>query len=317
VAAFAAVALALAAGAATSAPQLHFPRDHYGHSAGIEWWYFSGIVRGQDGGRYSVFFTLFKRAGFLVPTSQVLDLQNGELVGHSESAAPGTVGATGVDVSAAGAQLHYRPRVNSWRLAASATGYALKLTAKPQKRYVLHGGGSGLIGQSSSESSYYYSSTRMSVAGSFLRHGRRVAFAGSAWFDHQWGNFQNNPRAFNWYWFSCRFDDDTELMLYEFHNRAGAVLRSARNGTFVPRSGLGRLVSRFEALPGPRALVAAGERWPLDWQLRVESPRLRLSLRSLVRDQLVRGVLLPTFWEGVASATGTKRGLCFVEQSYQ
>jgi len=34
-----------------------------------------------------------------------------------------------------------------------------------------------------------------------------------------------------------------------------------------------------------------------------------------VPDQLVRGVLLPTFWEGAATATGTKHGVCFVEET--
>jgi predicted secreted hydrolase len=317
-AAAAAVALALAGAAAASAPQVHFPRDHYGHPrAGIEWWYLSGVVRGQDGARYSVFFTLFQRAGFLIPVSQVINLQTGALVGHSEAAAPGTVGTTGVKVAAAGAELDYRRSANSWQLAATAPGYALELVARPEKPYVLHGGGSGVIGQSEGESSDYYSATRMSARGSFLSHGRRIAFAGSAWLDHQWGNFQNHAAAFNWFWFSCRFDDNTELMLYEFHTPAGALLATGRSGTFVARSGRGLLVSRFQAEPGSPALEAAGRRWPLDWQLRITSPRLQLSLRSLVRDQLVRGRLLPTFWEGVASATGTKHGLCFVEQSYE
>lgn len=42
-----------------------------------------------------------------------------------------------------------------------------------------------------------------------------------------------------------------------------------------------------------------------------------MRLRSIVEDQLVRGTVLPTFWEGAATAAGTKQGTCFVEQSYQ
>jgi len=314
----AAIAL-VATGVGTGAvPRVRLPADHYAHpQVGIEWWYVSGVVHAADGQHYSVFFTLFRRAGFLLPISQVVNLKTGALVGHSEAAAPGTISAKRLDVSVAGAQLRYRPRTNSWQFAASAGGYALDLLARPQKPYVLHGGGTGVIGQSSAGSSYYYSATRMSTRGTITSAGHRLAFRGSAWFDHQWGNFENDLLAFNWNWFSCRFADETELMLYEFHTRTGIPLAAHRSGTFVLRNGRSRLVSGFEAVPGRRLLTAVGRRWPLDWQLRVPSEQLRLRLRSLVRDQLVRGLLLPTFWEGVVSATGTKHGLCFVEQSYR
>lgn len=317
-AAVAAIALALVGAGASGIRRVQLPRDHYGHpGAGIEWWYLSGVVRAPDGRRYSVFFTLFSRAGLLLPVSQVVNLDTGALVGHSERLAGGSVGTDTLDVSVPGGRLRYRTATNTWEVAASGHGYALELAARPEKPYVLHGGGTGVIAQSSAGPSHYYSATRMAARGTLTSDGRRLAFAGSAWLDHQWGNFENDPLAFDWNWFSCRFGDETELMLYQFHTRAGAPLAAHRTGTFVLRSGRSRLVGSFAAVPGRRVLVAAGRRWPLDWQLRVPSERLRLSLRSLVRNQLFRGSLLPTFWEGVAAATGTRRGLCFVEQSYR
>jgi predicted secreted hydrolase len=63
-------------------------------------------------------------------------------------------------------------------------------------------------------------------------------------------------------------------------------------------------------------LDAAGHRWPLDWELRVPSERLVVRITSVVEDQLFRGTLVPTFWEGAATASGTKTGICFVEQTY-
>jgi predicted secreted hydrolase len=137
----AALALAAAGTGSGAVPRVHLPADHDAHpEAGIEWWYVSGVVEGADGQRYSVFFTLFRRAGFLLPVSQVVNLKTGALVGHSEAAAPGTIGAKNLDVSVAGARLRYRPGTNSWQFAASARGYALDLLARPQKPYVLHGG---------------------------------------------------------------------------------------------------------------------------------------------------------------------------------
>jgi predicted secreted hydrolase len=97
-------------------------------------------------------------------------------------------------------------------------------------------------------------------------------------------------------------------MLYRFRD-------GHASGTFVDQTGHGRLVSSFVAVPGTRVLNAAGRRWPLDWTLRVPSERMTLALHAIVPDQLVRGALLPTFWEGAMSVTGTKPGVCFVEET--
>jgi predicted secreted hydrolase len=308
----AATALAVAA-----TPRVSLPRDHTGHpQAGIEWWYVTGTVRGDDGARYSVFFTLFSRAGFVIPVSQVVNLDTGAIVGKTEVLAQRTPGAAALDVRAPGHRLRYAARTDTWRFVAAKTGYALDLAATPGKPYTLHGGGTGAIAQSAAGASAYYSATRMRATGSIAAGGTRVRFTGEAWLDHQWGDFADDPRALNWDWFSCRFDDRTELMLYRFRERDGTPLARYRSGTFVSRDGRGRLLKAFSVAPGERTLDAAGRSWPLDWRLSVPALSLRLTLTSVVEDQLVRGVALPTFWEGVATATGSKSGTCFVEQSY-
>jgi len=315
---FAVAALALAAAGASATPRVSLPRDHSGHpSAGIEWWYVTADGTGSDGRRYSVFFTLFKRGAFVLPTSQVVDLGSGKVVGHTEIVARAAVGTAELDLSLPTARLRYTPASNTWRFAASRPGYALDLLATPTKPYALHGGGTGVIRQSVAGPSSYYSATRMAARGRITRGAAVVRFTGEAWLDHQWGSFQDDPRAFAWDWFSCRFDDRTELMLYRFRTRAGAPLPAVSTGTFVRRDGRTRPIPEFGVEAGERALVAAGRRWPLDWRLDVPSEKLTLRLRSVVRDQLVRGTVLPTFWEGAATATGTKTGTCFVELSYR
>jgi predicted secreted hydrolase len=277
------------------AAPIQFPRDHLGHSAGIEWWYFTGVVNGSDGHRYSIFFTIFKHLGFVVPVSQVVNLDNGRIVQHTERFAPGVV----LPFTTRFGSLRYDPARNDWVAGAGM----LRFTAHPLKPYVLHGGGSGVIRQGSS-TSHYYSATRMTVHGSF----GSVGFSGNAWFDHQWGDFQSTAGALHWDWFACRFGDDTELMLYRF--RGGQ-----ENGTAVDRSGHGAAVGAFEAVPGTRVLDAEGRTWPLDWTLRVPGRHLIEHLKAIVPNQLFRALIVPTFWEGVATATGTKNGSCFVEET--
>jgi predicted secreted hydrolase len=308
----AAVAVVATAPAASTPARVHFPRDHFAHAgAGIEWWYVTGLVRASDGRRYTVFFTLFRRGGLVLPVSQVVDLARDSIVGHSERLAPATLGSARLDVSAGRAGLGYDAESNTWRFAAAAPGYSLSLSARPEKPYVLHGGGTGVIQQSLGGSSAYYSATRMTARGAFTAHGRRVAFTGEAWLDHQWGSFQKDPRAFNWDWFSCRFADRTELMLYRFlDRRTGKPLPGYASGTFVRADGTSVELRRFTA-------TSDGRHWPQAWRLRVPGLGLDLRLRSLARDQLFRGVLVPTFWEGASTVAGTKQGHCFVEVTYR
>lgn len=293
--------------ATLAVPQLHFPRDHYGHRAGIEWWYFTAYVHGSDGHRYSVFFTLFKRGGLVLPVSQVVNLDSGAIVRHTESLVPALIGSQGLDFSSRVAHLRYAPVQGYWVGGVDADGYSLRFAAHPDKPYVLHGGGTGLVHQGTA-TSRYYSATRMTINGTVSTGSKGFQFTGTAWFDHQWGDFTADPSALHWDWFSCRFDDRTEVMLYRFRD-------GHASGTFVDQAGHGRLVSSFAALPGARVLRAEDRRWPLDWTLRVPSERLKLTLHAIVPDQFVRGTLLPTFWEGAVTAAGTKHGICFVEET--
>jgi predicted secreted hydrolase len=286
---------ALVAVASIATPKLHFPRDHLGHRSGIEWWYFTAYVHGSNGHRYSVFFTLFNRLGYALPVSQVVDLDTGAIVDHTENFVRGA----GLPFSSKVSALRYDAAHDTW----TARAARLSFTAHAEKPYVLHGGGTGLIRQGTA-TSRYYSATRMTTRGSI----GAIRFAGTAWFDHQWGNFTSDPSASHWDWFSCRFDDRTELMLYRFRDGNAA-------GTSIDRAGRGQLVPEFTATRGPRVFHAAGRRWPLDWSLDVAALQLRERLHAIVPDQLFRSPLLPAFWEGAVTATGTKRGVCFVEET--
>lgn len=310
--------LAATAASAPGRPPVAFPRDHYGHArSDIEWWYFTAFVHDASGTRYSVFFTLFASRGSLIPISQVVNLKTGALVGHTEGLAAGQPGARSLDVKTAGTRLRYQPKSNRWFFSAAAPAFAVSLVQHPLKPYALHGR-RGLIDQSAAGTSHYYSSTRMTAAGTLRVGTATMAIHGQSWFDHQWGNYRDDPRAFNWDWFSCRFDDDTELMLYQFLDPAtGQPLAVFRSGTYVDAAGQTFRVRTSNAIAGTRSLRDSGHTWPLDWTLDVTSPSLTETLTSLLPDELVRNTILPTFWEGPATAIGTKHGSCFVEISYR
>jgi predicted secreted hydrolase len=314
------VVLALLAAAAASAarkPHVVLPRDHLAHpGASIEWWYFTALVHDSSGTPYSVFFTLFSSQGGVVPVSQVMNLRTGALVGHTEGLGVGPPAGPRLDVRASGTRLRYLAS-GAWAFSVSTADFGVSLVQRPLKPYTLHGDG-GLVRQGPAGLSHYYSSTRMSATGTLRTGTATVPLRGQSWFDHQWGGFRDDRRGFNWDWFSCRFDDDTELMLYQFLDPVThAPLDGYRAGSYVGPKGSVSHLTAFTATPGARVLTDTGIDWPLDWTLQVGSPALSETVTSLLPDQLVRNQFLPTFWEGAASAGGTKSGTCFVEVSYR
>jgi predicted secreted hydrolase len=266
-----------------------------------------------------VFFTLFSGFGFvLLPVAQVVNLDTGALVGHSEALGLGAPGSSALDVNLAGSRFGYQPRTDTWSFAVSRPGLHVSLSQRPEKPYALHGGGTGVIQQSVAGISHYYSATRMQASGTLRVGGRTVAVTGESWFDHQWGDYAGNPRAFNWDWFSCRFNDRTELMGYQFLDRkTGRPLPGLANGTFIDANGHATAIRGLVATHSAQALRAAGHTWPLDWELKASTPKLTESVNALFPDQLVRNTIVPTFWEGAADAKGTRAGPCLVEISYR
>lgn len=82
------------------------------------------------------------------------------------------------------------------------------------------------------ERSYYYSYTNMKTSGSIAYQNREnkwtvVTGAGKSWFDKQWGLFDE----LGWEWFSFRFFDNEEVMLFSFPKTG------YREGTYVNEAG--------------------------------------------------------------------------------
>jgi len=98
-------------------------------------------------------------------------------------------------------------------------------------------------------------------------------------------------------------------MLYQLLDpMTHSPLAADRTATFIGLNGQAEHFSTFAVAAGLKAHLAAGTRWPLDWTVDVPRRELhepgRLARPGFARSNRV----LPTFWEGAASATGTKRG---------
>lgn len=84
--------------------------------------------------------------------------------------------------------------------------------------------------------SVYYSYTNMPTTGTVkltnnAGHMREFSVSGKSWFDRQWGPFRLLDTNSYWEWFSIRFFDDEEVMLFAFPQH------SYYDGTYIDKDG--------------------------------------------------------------------------------
>jgi predicted secreted hydrolase len=224
-----------AAGSPTATPSLDpqpvvFPRDDGPHARLTEWWYYTGHLRAPDGRRFGFEDVIFRaeRGDFPVSWASHVAITD-ESAGRFAYAQRVEIGPqvdrsprgpdgfpTGFDLSIAGID----PRTPStfanppWtmqgadghdRIAATLSpaeataagtpgGMGLQLALTSSKPAALHDG-DGYVDYGPAGGSYYYSRTRMDAAGSIVLDGVTYQVEGTAWFDHQWGDFVSDRKS--------------------------------------------------------------------------------------------------------------------------
>ena len=323
------VALVLSAGAAfcgiagaAAGPTVRpvvLPRDQGAHPGfGVEWWYTSGTLTGTNRRDYFWFATIWSGGGARVAKLNVVDLRANRIVLSKEyvSATPLIAGQTTFRVGAFELGLRPGGTLGRWSVDASTNaGGRLKLDLVPRQPYVLHGH-DGIIKQGTGGPSAYYSAPRLAARGILTLNGKPVRVSGQGWFDHQWGNFGTDAGALRWNWFACQFQNGSDLMLYQFLNRANRP-SGRQDGTLVTRSGVVKQLTRFTITPIGRAIRPAGAMatYPLAWRLQVPRSKIDITVRARARNQFIINQFVPNFWEAASEITTGAAGTCTVESS--
>jgi predicted secreted hydrolase len=319
-----------AAPTATPLPPVQFPLDEAPHHNLTEWWYYTGHLHGTDATgqarTYGFELVVFQNLRGTFPPYYaahfaVTDLARGQF--HYDQrvqfggagnlpAAPTTSGFNlavgGWGMQGVGGQDH---------LTASMTGYTMDLRLAGAKPAVLHGG-TGLITYGLAGFSYYYSRPRMVVSGTLNDHGAAIAVTGTAWMDHQWGNFVSLAGA-GWDWYSLQLDNNTEYMLYIIRDEQKRPLSAV--GTYVAPDGRASEVSATAIVIQPQGQwtspVTHGV-YPAGWQVTLSDQHLSLTLAPALADQELvtaqsTGV---AYWEGAVRVSGTLAGRPITGQGY-
>ena len=133
-----------------------------------------------------------------------------------------------------------------------------------------------------------------------------LAVEGTAWFDHQWGDFISVGGG-GWDWFAVNLDDGTDLTL--------SLVRAADGsyplvyGTSVRPDGTTEHLGpgTFSVEPtGSWTSPTTGATYPSGWRLQVPGQGLDLTLTPTLEDQELdtRATTGVVYWEGSQRVTG-------------
>jgi predicted secreted hydrolase len=314
---------------------VELPRDLYAHeSAQTEWWYYTGHMQTESGGRFGFELVFFKRRTDLdrfgvVPLRLIANplyfahfaIADEERMGfryeHQKS------GGGAFDLRAQASTRAFRLQLGNWSVRESGNGGAHLLRAtlgcdlifeaslRSMKPVVLNGHeGSGVSFKDRNEASRYFSLTRMKAEGRITWHGRTENFTGSAWMDREFGTWQAKDNH-GWDWFSLQLETGAEVMVYHLRNLQGAPSPFS-SGTYVDVNGASAHLARedfmLEMLEHRRSPRTAAV-YPSRWRLRVPRFELDVEIAPVMPDQELdtRGTTMIVYWEGACLVRGTHK----------
>ena len=263
---------------ATAGYKFEFPRDHASHpDYKIEWWYYTGNVKSEDGRRFGYQVTFFRVGVDHTPSNPsrwaVRDLHMthlavsdaaGRRYRFSEKLSRGGPGLAGAKTD------EYYVWNDDWTamldagsdagggrrerhlLRASSPQASIDLILETGKPPAINGiNGISQKGAQPGNASHYYSMTRMPTTGTLTIDGEQVRVTGDSWMDHEFGTSFLELEQRGWDWFAIQLSDGRELMLYQLRradtrgprdadsaSRGGGGSRDPRSsGTLVDRSG--------------------------------------------------------------------------------
>jgi predicted secreted hydrolase len=313
-------------------PPVHFPQDEAAHKNLNEWWYYTGHMNATDpNGKAHLY-------GFELVVFQILrsdlppiyashfaisDVTRSEFrfdqrrLTEPNAVIPNGTSTQGINVSLGDWSIQ---GVNGQdHLSARMKDYAIQLNLTGLKSATLHNG-NGLITYGPAGYSYYYSRTRMEVAGTLEDHNQPLHVSGTAWMDHQWGNFLTNLGS-GWDWFSVQLNNNTEMMLYFIRDASGNALSTYIG--YIDAKGQDHLIpasSQRATVLGHWTSSKTGITYPSGWRLEINDPQLQTTLTLIpqLKDQeLVVGASTGnTYWEGAVNINGRQGGKSISGEGY-
>ena len=334
--------------AATAAPSpivdprpVVLPDDDAAHDRLTEWWYYTGHLAADDGRRFGFEYVIFRaeRGSFPVTWASHLAItdETGGVFHYAQRTEVGPQVArhtaeplryelglsdqtggqpwtmTGGDGEDALAAIARSPDLGPGSDATFGIDLHLAATKPPALHNAI-----GWIDFGGGGSSYYYSRTTMTAQGALTIGDQTIQVSGSAWFDHQWGDFITVGGG-GWDWFAVNLDDGTDLTLSLVRDRDGSyplvygTLVGADGTTrHLPREAFTVDVTRHWTSP------ATGADYPAGWRITIPGEELTIDLTPTVAAQELdtRATTGVVYWEGSQRVVATRDGRSLGGEAY-
>lgn len=283
------------------------------------WWYITGYFSEPAGPEhlYSYQFTVVKPRVFgfspWILQLAITDVQSGKHHFTQRMAlSDPEIYVTG-DVVHYQSLAHLKREANCMHLSVKAETFDLNLRLEKGKGAFWHADDGVLVmggWEDPKRRTVYYSYTNMPTAGEVVLHDpqgehKTMTVRGKSWFDRQWGPYALIKANTHWEWFSLRFFDNEEVMLFAFPQCP------YYDGTYIGRNGERRLVRDY-TLTAQGFTEAAGMTFSKGWELVMPGVKEeRYTIRPLTDGQL--NLAYFELLAGIYNAAGEQVGLCMVE----
>jgi len=315
-----------------------FPPDHGPHNPyRSEWWYFTGNLKDPQGRKFGYELTFFRfalKAQMMESKSAwrnnqlymahltLTDVEKNRFYTNERYSRAGN--------NLAGASTNkYHVWLYDWsartegeadfplHLIAKGDNFAIDLTLKSQKSYVLQGDqGLSQKSREPGNASYYYSYPRLETEGTVTVAGYEFSVSGASWMDREWSTSALSNEQSGWDWFALQLSDNTEFMFYQLRRKDGQP-DSNSSGSFVLADNTkvslkehDVTIKTLDSWKSPHSKIT----YPSRWHVAVPVQNLEVEIIPLINDQELN--VSYRYWEGAVSVNGTKNGKPISGQGY-
>ncbi|MEI8337591.1 MAG: lipocalin-like domain-containing protein [bacterium] len=307
-----------------------FPNDHKEHNSIIEWWYFNGHLKDEEGNSYSfmdclfkanvdkvkipylnrgIFRKIFDSKKYIYFAHAILsdigkqknykEVQNISLVSN-DSFTKEKLFVNYIDPILVGGFVNDEiEEIAPDIFHIKTENLDLKLESKKQ---VLLEGGEGHISVCG-RGSYYYSMTDLKTSGTITVDGKKINVKGKSWMDHQWAD--TSYKQDKWSWFSLQLNNGVDIMCCEYDDgKTKDCLVDIVDGS--------EKTKHFKKLilnPGEevwKSKITKSE-YPMTWGIEIPEYEAKFSVKSLMSDQEMIFMAI-NYWEGPLEVVGTIGG---------
>lgn len=217
------------------------------HKQGPEWWYATGYLTDEADKLFTYQFTLAKikvyGVKFNILMTAVTDFETG--IHHYGQKAIFFEKNVIITPNRVGVEDNAVMTFESKKLGLKMTeqDYSLLLGMEAIKPAVWHCDNGALKMGIDDQWTYYWSYTNLAVSGKLILEGQEHNVSGKGWFDRQGGPYNPLDPRTSWEWFSLRFFDNEEIMLFSFPQD------DYRDGTLIEKSGVPKRLNDYVITP--------------------------------------------------------------------